>query len=194
MRTTMTRFHRSLFSAALLAGVAGVGLAPALAETAPVPANTATGQSEAPANTATGQSEAPANTATAQGEAHHHGRAWLTPGQLVDGRIAFLKTELKITPAQEAQWQQYAAAMRQNAQSLDQAVATVRQHQGAAMDAVERMEIRGRFAKIRAENQARLLTAFKPLYASLSPAQQQVANALMARHMGGAHHGWHHRA
>jgi hypothetical protein len=172
----MNRFRTSLFSAAVLAGVAGVGLAPAMAETAP----------------------APANSPAAQSEAHHHGQAWLTPGQLVDGRIAFLKTELKITPAQEAQWQQYASVMRQNAQSLDQAIATARQHRGAAMNAVERMEIRGDFAKVRAENQARLLTALKPLYASLSPQQQQVANALMTGHMGGhhgeGHHGWHHRA
>lgn len=171
----MTRFRRSLFSAALLAGVAGVGLAPAMAETAPAPANS-----------------------PAQTEAHHHGRGWLTPGQLVDGRIAFLKTELKITPAQEAQWQQYASVMRQNAQSLDQAIATARQHRGTAMNAVERLEVRGEFAKVSAENQARLLTALKPLYASLSPDQQQVANALMTRHMGEhhgeGHHGWHHRA
>ena len=62
-----------------------------------------------------------------------------------------------------------------------------------AMNAVERMEVRAQFAKIRAENQARLLTAFKPLYASLSPDQQQMANELMSGH-GGWHHGWHHRA
>ena len=119
-------------------------------------------------------------------------------GQLVDGRIAFLKTELEITPGQEAQWQQYASVMRQNAQSLDQAMTTARQHRGTAMNAVERLEVRGEFAKVRAENQARLLTALKPLYASLSPDQQQVANALMTRHMGEhhgeGHHGWHHRA
>jgi periplasmic protein CpxP/Spy len=163
----MTKLRTSLLSAALFTGVAALGLTPALAEAAP----------------------APANAAAAGSEAHHHGQAWLTPGQLVDGRIAFLKTELKITPAQEGEWQQYAAVMRQNAQSLDQAIANSRQHQGGAMNAVQRMEIRGQFAKIRAENQARLLTAFRPLYASLSPEQQQVANALMT-----PHHGWHHRA
>jgi periplasmic protein CpxP/Spy len=117
----------------------------------------------------------------------------MTPGQLIDGRLAFLKTELKITPGQEAQWQQFAAVMRQNAQSLDQAIANARQHRGTAMNAVERMAIRGQFTKVRAENEARLLTAFKPLYASLSPAQQQVANALMTPHAGWRH-GWRHHA
>jgi periplasmic protein CpxP/Spy len=155
----------------LLTSVAALGLTPALAETAP----------------------ATANAAAVQDEAHHHGQARMMPGQLVDGRIAFLKAELKVTPAQDAQWQQLAAVMRQNAQSLDQAIANARQHRGAAVNAVERMEIRGEFAKVRAENQARLLTAFKPLYASFTPEQQQVANMLMTQHAGG-HHGWHHRA
>ncbi len=167
----MTRFRTSFLAGALLAGVSALGLTPALAETAP----------------------APANVTAVQNEAHHHGHSWMTPGQLVDGRIAFLKTELKITPAQEGEWQQYAAAMRQNAQSLDQAIANARQHRGTATNAVERMEIRAQFAKIRAENRARLLTALKPLYASLSPEQQQMANALMASHAGWRHEG-HHRA
>jgi periplasmic protein CpxP/Spy len=175
----MKIMRRSVLAAVLFTSVAAAGLAPAFAQTAP-------------ANTTAAQSTAAQSTA-AQSQAHQHGKAWMTPGQLVDGRVAFLKAELKITPAQEAQWQQFAAAMRQNAQSLDQAIANVRQHRGTAQNAVERMEVRGQFAQTRAENQARLLTAFKPLYASLSPDQQQVANVLMTPHAGG-HHGWRHRA
>jgi len=110
------------------------------------------------------------------------------PGQIVDGRIAFLKTELKITPAQETQWQQVEAAMRENAKNLDQSISTARQNR-SGMDAVQRLELREQFAKVRADNDARLLTAFKPLYASLSPEQQQMANQLVGTH----HHG-HHRA
>ena len=166
----MIRFRTPLLAATLLTGVAAVGLTPALAETAPA-----------------------ANPAASQSEMHHHGNARMTSAQLVDGRIAFLKTELKITPAQEAQWEQVAAAMRQNATAFDQAVATAKQHRGNPMNAIERMEARGQFAKLRADNNARLLAAFKPLYAGLSPEQQQVANALMTSH-GRWHHGWHHRA
>jgi len=50
----------------------------------------------------------------------------MMPGQLVDGRIAFFKAELKITPAQETQWQQVETAMRENAKNLDQTVTTAR--------------------------------------------------------------------
>jgi Spy/CpxP family protein refolding chaperone len=155
-------------AAALLTGVAAMGLTPAIAETAPAPVST-----------------------PAQSDVHH-GHARMMPGQLVDGRIAFLKAELKITAAQESQWQQFAAVMRQNAQSLDQVIAGAREHRGAPINAVDRMEMRAQFSKVRAENEARLLSAFRPLYTSLSPEQQQVANQLMAH--AGWHHGNHHRA
>jgi vacuolar-type H+-ATPase subunit H len=112
----------------------------------------------------------------------------MMPGKFVDGRIAFLKAELKITPAQETQWQQVEAAMRENAKALDQTITTARQNR-TDMDAVHRLELREQFAKVRAENEARLVAAFKPLYASLSPEQQQMANQLV-----GAHHHGHHRA
>ena len=110
------------------------------------------------------------------------------PGQFVDGRIAFLKAQLKITPVQEAQWQQVEAAMRENAKTLDQTIGTARLNR-SNMDAVRRLELREQFAKVRVDNDAHLLAAFKPLYASLSPEQQQMANQLV-----GAYHHRHHRA
>ncbi len=162
----MIRLRTPLLAAALFTGVAGVGLTPALAQTAP----------------------GPANSTAAPSEARHHEMGRMMPGQFVDGRIAFLKAELKITPAQETQWQQVEAAMRENAKDLDQNISTARQNR-SGMDAVQRLELREQFAKMRADNDARLLTAFKPLYASLSPEQQQTANQLV-----GAHHNWRHRA
>jgi periplasmic protein CpxP/Spy len=163
----MIRFGIPVLAAALLTGVAVVGLTPALAQTTP----------------------APANAAAAPAEARHHAAERMLPSQLVDGRIAFLKAELKITPQQETQWQQVASAMRENAKSLDQAITSARQNRGTT-DVLQRLQIREEFAKVRADNDARLLTAFKPLYAGLSPDQQQIANQLLGPH----HHGWHHRA
>lgn len=159
-------FRRPLFAAALLMSTAVLGLSPALAQTTPVPANSATTQSQA----------------------RHHAGPRMLPGQVVDGRIAFLKTELKITPEQETQWQPVAAAMRQNANALDQVISSARQQRGT-MDAVQRLTVREQFDKVRTENDERLLSAFKPLYAGLSSEQQQIANQLLV-----PHHGWHHRA
>jgi len=157
-------FRIPFLAAALFASVAAVGLSPAFAQNTPTPAP----------------------SERAQAPMHRHAR--MLPSQLVDGRIAFLKAELKITPAQETQWQQVATAMHDNATALDQVITTVRQHSGT-MDAVQHLTMREQFAKVRADNEARLLSAFKPLYASLSPEQQQIANTLL-----GEHHGWHHRA
>jgi Spy/CpxP family protein refolding chaperone len=162
----MIRLRTPFLAAALFTGVAAVGLTPALAQTAPGPANT---------------------TATPS-EARHHATERMMPGQFVDGRVAFWKAELKITPAEEGQWQQVAAAMRENARALDQTITAARQNHGN-MDAIQRLELREEFAKVRADNDARLLGALKPLYASLSPEQQQMANQLV-----GAHHHRHHRA
>ena len=111
------------------------------------------------------------------------------PGQFVDGRIAFLKAQLKITPAQDGQWQKVDAAMRDNAKALDQTIATARQDRGDK-NAVERLEMREQFMKVRSDNNSRLLAAFKPLYSSLSPEQQKMADQLI----GADHHHWRHRA
>jgi hypothetical protein len=162
----MIRLRTPFLAAALFAGVAAVGVAPALAQTA----------------------SGPANSTAAPTEARHHAMGRMMSGQFVDGRIAFLKAELKITPAEETQWQQVAAAMRENAKELDRTITTARQSR-ATMDAVQRLELREQFAKVRADNDARLLAAFRPLYASLSPEQQQMASQLI-----GAHHHWYHRA
>ena len=162
----MIRLRTPFLAAALFAGVSAVGLAPALAQTAPGPVN---------------------STATPS-EARHHEMERMMPGQFVDGRIAFLKAELKITPAQETEWQQVAAAMRENARALDQTITTAQQNR-TTIDAVQRLESREQFAKVLADNDARLLAAFKPLYASLSPEQQQMANQLV-----GGHYHRHHRA
>jgi hypothetical protein len=78
--------------------------------------------------------------------------------------------------------------MHENAKALDQTITAERQNR-TTTGAVQRLELREQFAKVRAENDARLLAAFKPLYASLSPEQQQMANQLV-----GAHHHSHHRA
>jgi periplasmic protein CpxP/Spy len=163
----MIRLRTPFLAAALFTGVAAIGLAPALAQT----------------------TAAPANSTATPSEARHHAMERMMPGQFVEGRIAFLKAQLKITPAQEAQWQQVEAAIRENARTLDQTIASGRQNRGD-MNAVQRLELREQFAKVRVDNEARLLAAFKPLYASLSPEQQQMANQLVGAH----HHHWHHRA
>lgn len=176
----MTRSKTPFLAAALFAGIAAIGLTPALAQTAAPSADPGPGAAASP------------------GKARHQERARMMPGEFIDGRIAFLKAQLKITPAQEEQWRKVEAAMRENAKARDQAITTMRQaHQGrqdrGAMNAVERLEMRGQMAKMRAEGNDRFLAAFKPLYASLSPEQQQMADRLIGAAQHHRRRG-HHRA
>jgi len=163
----MSKLRTPFLAAALLASVAAVGFTPpAVAQPTPSPANSGAGQAPT----------------------RHHATARMLPGQLADGRIAFLKAELKITPSQERQWQPVAVAMRENADALDRVITAARQNRGE-MNALQRIEQRQQFARVRADNDSRLLAAFKPLYATLAPEQQRLADQLVA-----PHHGWRHRA
>lgn len=126
------------------------------------------------------------SAATAPPAAHamparpHHPRPEF--GRYIDGRIAFLKAELKITPAQEAQWNKVAQAMRDNVRQIRSAFAQMRAAGNAPHSAVSRLEMRARLAALRAQNAEHFLAAFRPLYASLSPAQKQMADGLFAGH------------
>jgi hypothetical protein len=69
--------------------------------------------------------------------------------------------------------------MREKAKALDQTIISRARQSRGNMDAIQRLELREQFAKVRADNDARLLAAFKRLYGSLSPEQQQIANQLI---------------
>lgn len=107
----------------------------------------------------------------------------------MDGRIAFLKAELKITPAQQAAFDNYVRVMRQNADEMSAVMQKRRGHHAAGGDqprpkpatALEQMERRAEASKLAAAHSQRSLDAFKPLYTQLSEEQKQVADELIAR-------------
>jgi hypothetical protein len=102
----------------------------------------------------------------------------LVQGSHVDGHVAFLKAELAITPAQEALWLPVAAAMREDVKNMQEAESmAVRKHRPES--AVEYLENRSAFAALRAQGEARFLTAFRPLYNNLSTHQKQVADGVL---------------
>jgi hypothetical protein len=146
---------------AALAGTAGLSTLPALAQTA-----------------------AP----QAQDQAREHqGHREFSAARHIDGRIAYLKAELKITPQQEPQFDRVAQAMRDNAAARDQAIEKLRADRDKPKNAVERLELRQQLAALRAQDSQRFLDAFKPLYASLSDDQKKAADEMLTRH--GGHHG-----
>ena len=106
------------------------------------------------------------------------------PGQHVEGRIAFLKAELKITDAQQPQFDKVAAAMRDNAAAMRQAFESMRPSGDTPPNAVQRLEMRAKFAALRAQASQRTLDAFKPLYDSLSDEQRKTADELLGHFHG----------
>ena len=127
--------------------------------------------------------EAPA-TATPGAEtkaerAKRHAR--YTPGRHIEGRIAFLHAELKITPEQKAQWDKVAAVMRENAKSDAQLFEEMRAERGEKTDALARMNARIKFSEARLASTKRFLEAFAPLYESLTEEQKQTADELFGR-------------
>lgn len=152
---TMRMEHKSKLRAILAAAVA----IPALAATACAPAS----------------AQAPQMPQAMHGGPGVQGRA-----DHVEGRIAYLKAELKITEAQAQAWNGVAAAMRRNAES-DRAVRDeMRGRRDKPMTAVEYLALRDRTSAVRAENSKAFTTAFTTLYAQLSDDQKKAADQLLS--------------
>ena len=96
------------------------------------------------------------------------------PGAMADARNAYLKSELKITPAQESAWKAFADQAKQQAEAMQAWRSTV---QGSAQaTAPERLELRNQIMKKRQEQMEKGTAAFKDLYAALTPEQKALAD------------------
>jgi hypothetical protein len=141
----------------------------------------------APVNQAQAQTASPNQPPPAPGQAQRTPREH--PSH-IEGRIAYLKTELKITPAQEPQWDKVAQVMRQNATERRQGFERIRaERDGNAQrqppNALQRLEGEARIAALHAQQADRFLAAFRPLYDGMSDAQKKSADELLApHHMG----------
>ena len=136
------------------------------------------GLSTLPARDAAAQ----AATEQQQGQPRERHHREFSASRHIDGRIAYLKAELKITDAQAPQFERVAQAMRDNANAMDQAMQQMRGSRDQQKSAVDRLEARTQFAALRAQSSQRFLDAFKPLYASLSDDQKKAADEMLSRH------------
>jgi hypothetical protein len=139
-----------------------------------------------------------------------------TPSERVEARLAFARTQLKITDAQQPQWDNFANVLRKHARAMDERFQQRRaqweaaraQNPGQSGDAarlqsaqpprptitaIERLERNQQRLAERTVRLNEVVAAAKPLYAALSPEQKQVADGMLAH---GGHHGHgkdHHR-
>jgi hypothetical protein len=101
----------------------------------------------------------------------------------IEGRIAFLRAELKITDAQAPLFDAVAAAMRENERQMRAAFEGRRQAPTQA-SLIDRLDQRQKRAEEMAASTGKLKAAWAPLYAALSDDQKKTADELFA-HRGG---------
>ena len=101
----------------------------------------------------------------------------------VEGRLAFLKTELKITDAQLPLWNVVADAIRANAKSMgEMSGGMMRSSQTATLP--EKLALREKMMTAHLEALHRLKAAVDPLYAALSDEQKKTADEVLMGPMG----------
>lgn len=94
-----------------------------------------------------------------------------------EGQIAELRSRLKITPAQQPQFDAFAQVMRQNAQEMEKLAA---QQPRGKPNAVEAVRAAQKVAQEDAEGLGRLLPKLEALYGTLSEQQKRAADQLFA--------------
>jgi hypothetical protein len=118
------------------------------------------------------------------------------PGEMIEARLAYAKTALKITDAQSKQWNAVADVLRKQAKERDATITAMVQARDANKDAhhsiIDRLEMGQKMAAKRAAGLSELLAVAQPLYAVLSEEQKETADHLMPARFGGGWGGFRH--
>jgi LTXXQ motif family protein len=102
----------------------------------------------------------------------------------VEGRLAFLKTELKITDAQLPLWSAVADAIRANAKSMSEMSGAMMGSSQTTATLPAKLALHEKMMTAHLEALRRLKTAVDPLYAALGPEQKKSADELLMGPMG----------
>jgi hypothetical protein len=101
----------------------------------------------------------------------------------VEGRIASLKTELKITDAQAPAWNQFADTLRATAQSMNGMYQQVMQP-ATASPLLARFDRQEAMLTSHLRSVKALKEALEPLYVSFNDEQKKIADGMMIGPMG----------
>ncbi len=109
----------------------------------------------------------------------------------VESHIKQLHAQLRITPAEQPQWDQFAQVMRDNARDMDQAIIQ-RAQQYPTMNAMQNMQSWQQIAEAHARQLQKLVPAFDNLYNAMPEEQKkltdQVFRANAERHAAQSRH------
>lgn len=113
------------------------------------------------------------------------GMGGITTIDHVEGRIAFLRTELKITDTQTSAWNAFADALRANAKSLSEVRESLMPQMGMTPQSlVDRMGLQEKWLAARLEGTRAIKSALTNLVSTFSDEQKKAADELLAPHMG----------
>ncbi|HYU11856.1 MAG TPA: Spy/CpxP family protein refolding chaperone [Stellaceae bacterium] len=101
----------------------------------------------------------------------------------VEGRIAFLKAELKVTDAQQPLWNTVADAMRSNAKAMS-GMPSGMPVMGSAATLPDKLAMHEKMMGAHLDGLRKLRAAVEPLYAALNSDQKKTADELMIGPMG----------
>jgi hypothetical protein len=103
----------------------------------------------------------------------------------VEGRIAFLKTELKITDDQSSAWNNFAGTLRSNAKKLGELRTSMMPQAGAVPKTLaDRLEWQEKWLTARVEDTRAIRSAFIELSTKFSNDQSKTADQILPPHMG----------
>jgi hypothetical protein len=102
----------------------------------------------------------------------------------VEGRVAFLKTELKITEGQLPLWNGVADAMRANAKSMRAMMSGGMMAGSQTATLPDKLALQEKMIAAHLDALRRFKEAVDPLYAALSPEQKKTADQLLMGSMG----------
>jgi periplasmic protein CpxP/Spy len=126
------------------------------------------------------QSAALSNTASPSSSAHTVMKSDVNHSAEVEKHIKDLHAKLKITPAEQSQWDAVAQTMRDNAADLDEAVSKRDATAGRAT-AIEDLNAYGDIAQVHADNIKKLSAAFATLYDSMPDNQKKLADEVFTQ-------------
>jgi LTXXQ motif family protein len=102
----------------------------------------------------------------------------------VEGRLAFLKTELKITDVQLPLWEKVADAIRANAKTISTITPGGVMEGGRTGTLPDKLAQREKMMTVHLDALRKFKAAVDPLYAALSPEQKKTADQLLMGPMG----------
>lgn len=102
----------------------------------------------------------------------------------IEGRIAFLRTELKITDAQTGAWNAFADALRTNARTLGDVRASMTPQAGASQTLVDRLALQEKWLAARLDGTRAIKSALTALVSTFSDEQSKTADEILGPHMG----------